>query len=277
MFSREPTLTGSIMNLRSLLHTLLLALLVVMPRISHGQDQHDAKVDHPSFVLVHGTFQWGGQWDPLTKILVKAGFSVHSPTLTGLGEKEHLLSKQTGLSTHIDDITNYIIWNDLHQVVLVAHSYGGAVITGVADKLHDRIAHVVYIDTVPMNHGENLLDAFGKEVERVARTSVEGDGDGWLIAADSLREPLPTMRSHPWKTYTDRIDLVGQPPKSGTIIVGTEAAEIFGYMREVQAPARAKARDWILHTVEGPHTLQEVSPSKEKVGKVLVEIAKSVD
>lgn len=265
------------MNLRSTCQSLLIALVIFLPGIASGQIQKDVKVDGPSFVLVHGTFQWGGQWNPLTKILKKAGFSAHSPTLTGLGDKEHLLSKQTGLSTHIDDIVNYIVWHDLDQVVLVAHSYGGAVITGVEDKLGDRIAHVVYIDTVPMNHGENLLDAFGKEVENIARTSVEKDGDGWLIAADSLREALPTMRSHPWKTYTDRIDLIGQPPKSGTIIVGTEAAEIFGHMRKVQAPARAKARNWTLHTIEGPHTLQEVSPSKEKVAKILLGIAASID
>ena len=262
---------------RSLVQGLLLALVLVVLGIAHAQTQQDAKAGPLSFVMVHGTFQWGGQWDPLSKLLESAGFSVHSPTLTGLGEKEHLLSRQTGLSTHIDDITNYIVWHDLDHVILVAHSYGGAVTTGVADKLGDRIAHVVYIDTVPMNHGENLLDAFGKEVEEIARTSVKKDGDGWLIAADSLREPLPTMRSHPWKTYTDRIDLAGQPPRSGTIIVGTEAAEIFGHMRKVQAPARAKARDWILHTVEGPHTLQEVSPSKEQVAKILLNIAKSID
>lgn len=263
--------------LRTSAQSALLALIFALPGITYGQGQLAAGVDHPSFVLVHGTFQWGGQWAPLTKLIEKAGFSVHSPTLTGLGEKEHLLSKQTGLSTHVEDIANYIVWHDLDQVVLVAHSYGGAVTTGVADQLGDRIAHVVYIDTVPLNHGENLLDGFGKEVEKIARTSVEKDGDGWLIAADSLREPLPTMRSHPWKTYTDRIDLVGQPPKSGTIIVGTEAAEVFGHMRKIQAPARAKARDWSLYTVEGPHTLQETSPSKEEVAKILLKIARSID
>lgn len=265
------------MCLRCLPQALFLTLLLVLPGTARGQSQPDAKPGTPTFVLVHGTFQWGGQWTPLSELLENAGFSVHSPTLTGLGEKEHLLSKQTGLSTHIDDIANYIIWRDLTQVILVAHSYGGAVTTGVADRLSDRVAHVIYIDTVPMSHGENLLDAFGKAVEATARASVENDGDGWLIAADSLREALPTMRSHPWKTYTDRIDLAGPPPKSGTTIVGTEAAEIFGHMRKVEAPARAKARGWTVHTVEGPHTLQETSPSKEVVAKILLGIAKSID
>ncbi|MEH6909423.1 MAG: alpha/beta fold hydrolase [Oceanicoccus sp.] len=218
-------------------------------------------------------FSGGGQWNRLAGAIRKDGYAVHAPSLTGLGEKEHLLSKQTGLSTHIEDITNYISWLDLENVILVAHSYGGAVITGVADELGDRISHVVYIDTVPLNHGENLLDGFGKEVERIARQSVEEHGDGWLISADALRGALPTMRSHPWKTYTDRININNPPPKSGTIIVATEAANVFGYMRKQEAPKRAEARGWNFHTVEGPHTLQETSPSMEIVAEILLQVA----
>jgi pimeloyl-ACP methyl ester carboxylesterase len=261
--------------MNSVYKILLLVVVFCLPSLSHGDNNNPSKESAPVFVLVHGTFQWGGQWDPLSELLKKDSYIVHSPSLTGLGEREHLLSKQTGLSTHIEDITNYITWLDLENVILVSHSYGGAVITGVADKLGSRISHVVYIDTVPLNHGENLLDGFGKEVEAIAKKSVDTDGDGWLISADALRGALPTMRSHPWKTYTDRINLDNSPPKSGTIIVGTEAAEVFGYMRKQEAPKRAKARGWSLHTVEGPHTLQEGSPSKEVVAKILLDIAKS--
>ena len=265
------------MMLRSGLLTVLLALMFAGPAVSQGDNPAGADPIRPTFVLVHGTFQWGGQWEPLSALLRRAGYGVHSPSLTGLGEREHLLSKQTGLSTHIEDIENYITWLDLKNVILVAHSYGGAVITGVADSLDDRVSHVVYIDTVPLDHGENLLDGFGDEVEAIAQRSVDEDGDGWLISADALRGPLATMRSHPWKTYTDRIDLTGAPPESGTIIVATESAEIFGYMRLQEAPRRAEVRGWSLHTVTGPHPLQEKSPSKEEVAKILLEIAGKLD
>lgn len=250
-------------------------IIATGPQLAMSNEESDS--GRPSFVLVHGTFQWGGQWDALSSLLAKEGYAVHSPSMTGLGEREHLLSKQVGLSTHIKDISNYIEWLDIDNVILVSHSYGGAVITGVADKLGDRIAHVVYIDTVPLNHGENLLDAFGPEVSAIAKKSVEDNGDGWLIAADALRDPAPTMRSHPWKTYTDRIDLVGPPPDSGTIIVATESAEIFSYMRQRQAPSRAKTRGWKLYTIEGPHPLQESSPSKEEVAKILLNLAKPIN
>ena len=261
------------MKISTHLIILVITLASAVPNIASGQTHEESDPGRPTLVLVHGTFQWGGQWNPLSSLLRKEGYAVHSPSMTGLGEREHLLSKQTGLSTHIDDITNYITWLDLQDVILVSHSYGGAVITGVADKIGDRIAHVVYIDTVPLSHGENILDAFGEEVEAIARKSVEESGDGWLISAEALRDALPTMRSHPWKTYTDRIDLKGASPKVGTIIVATESADVFGYMRKKQAPERAKARGWKLYTVKGPHPLQETSPSKEKVAEILLEIA----
>lgn len=261
------------MTLCNRVFSVILALAISLPNISHSGNDEKSESERPTFVLVHGTFQWGGQWNLLAQVLKKDGYAVHSPSLTGLGEREHLLSKQTGLSTHIKDITNYINWLRLENVILVAHSYGGAVITGVADELGDRISHLVYIDTVPLDHGENLLDGFGKEVEAIARKSVEEDGDGWLISADALRGSLPTMRSHPWKTYTDRIDLNNPPPKSGTIIVATESADVFGYMRKQEAPKRAAVRGWSLHTVEGPHPLQETSPSMEVVAEILLRVA----
>ena len=232
------------MIVRTTLTALILVLFAAGPQLAMSNEKGDS--DRPSFVLVHGTFQWGGQWDALSTLLIKKGYAVHSPSLTGLGEREHLLSKQVGLSTHIEDIS-YIQWLDIDNVILVSHSYGGAVITGVADRLGERIAHVVYIDTAPLNHGENLLDVFCPEVSAIAKKSVEENGDGWLIAADALRDPATTMSSHPWKTYTDRIDLVGPPPDSGTIIVATESAETFSYMRKQIAPVRAKTRGWKLY------------------------------
>ncbi len=229
--------------------------------------------NQPVFVMVHGTFQWAGQWEPLSTILEDAGYKVLEATLTGLGEKEHLLSKETGLLTHVLDVSNMLSWRDLHNVILVSHSYGGPVITGVAARQPDRIKHLVFIDTVPLDHGENLIDGFGPDVYETAKTAVDEAGDGWVIPSDALREAKPTMRPHPWKSYVERIDIpVDTPAFAGTIIVATEG-EVFDHMRKVQAPARAEKRGWSLVTVEGPHQLMEVSPSKEVVAEILLGIA----
>lgn len=237
---------------------------------STGADEDMGKA---VFVMVHGTFQWAGQWEPLSTLLEDAGYEVIEATLTGLGEKEHLLSKETGLMTHILDVSNLLSWRDLNNVILVSHSYGGPVITGAAAHEPDRVKHLVFIDTVPLDHGENLIDGFGPDVYEVAKSSVDKNGDGWLIPSDALREAKPTMRPHPWKSYIERIDLPGDTPAvSGTIIVATEG-EVFSHMRTIQAPARAEKRGWELVTVKGPHQLMEVSPSKEIVAEKLLGIA----
>lgn len=242
------------------------------PGVAQSADAEDG-MEKPVFLMVHGTFQWAGQWQPLSTLLEDAGYEVLEATLTGLGEREHLLSKDTGLLTHILDVSHMMSWRDLDNVILVSHSYGGPVITGAAAHEPERVKHLVFIDTVPLDHGENLIDGFGPDVYDLAKTSVDKDGDGWVIPSDTLREAKPTMRPHPWKSYVERIDIPeGTPDFAGTIIVATQG-EVFSHMRTVQAPARAQKRGWDLITVEGPHQLMEVSPSKEEVAQILLEIA----
>lgn len=233
------------------------------------------ETDKPVFVLVHGTFQWGGQWNLLKSDLVSKGFEVYNPTLTGLGEKNHLLSKETGISTHINDIVNFIEWNNLDNVILVGHSYGGPVISGVVDKVGNKIKHQVYVDCAPADNGENTLDVFGPEVARISLESAKENGDGWLITADALREPIPTMSKHPLKSYLERVEIVNDVKTDGTIILATEAMDIFGYLRTTTAPKKAEERNWKIITIEGPHTLQEQDPSMSEISKILVDVYNS--
>ena len=97
-----------------------------------------------TYVIVHGA--WGGGWDwkHVDQLLTADGHKVYRPTLTGQGERSHLASTNIDLDTHIQDIVNVIVWEDLHNVVLIGHSYGGMVITGVADRAPDRIRRLVY-------------------------------------------------------------------------------------------------------------------------------------
>ena len=264
----------------SMIHRVFLASLLLtvsqFQDYSYAQPDSSDKTNQPTFVLVHGTFQWGGQWAPLCEVLEAKGYSVHAPSLSGLGDREHLLSKQVGLSTHIADIENYVKWRNLSNVILVGHSYGGAVITGVADRLPDRVAHVVYVDATLMENGESvLLDHFAKDMVADIRHSVEREGDGWLLIPEFLRDPAPsTMRKHPFKSYTDRIDLKNGPPERGTVIVATETPGVFAVLRS-NCEERAKKLGWSFHVVDGPHPLQEKGPSKDKVAKILLGIAAS--
>ena len=105
-----------------------------------------------SFVLVHCAWHGGWCWRRVSDRLTAKGHYVSAPTLTGLGERSHLASDAVNLSTHIDDVVNEITWKDLDGIVLVGHSYGGMVITGVAERMRARIAAIVYLDAcIPLD------------------------------------------------------------------------------------------------------------------------------
>src|SRR3984957_4235854 len=107
-----------------------------------------------TYVLVHGA--WGGGWDwkHVDDLLTADGFKVYRASLTGQGERAHLANTNIDLNTHIQDVVNIILWEDLHNVVLVGHSYGGMVITGVADRIPERLKHVIYVDALLPENGE---------------------------------------------------------------------------------------------------------------------------
>ena len=99
-----------------------------------------------TYVLVHGAFHGGWCWGRVAARLRSAGHQVHTPTLTGLGDRVHLAHAGITLGTHVQDVENVYLYEDLQHTVLVGHSYAGMVITGVAGRIPDRIAHLVYLD-----------------------------------------------------------------------------------------------------------------------------------
>ena len=114
-----------------------------------------------TFVVVHGATAGGWEWKSTGKFLTGDGHTVYRATLTGLGEREHLNSTDVDLQMHIDDVVNLILYEDLHDVVLTGHSYGGMVITGVMDRVPERIKHVVFLDAAVPGDGMSIWDLFG--------------------------------------------------------------------------------------------------------------------
>jgi pimeloyl-ACP methyl ester carboxylesterase len=111
-----------------------------------------------TFVLVHGAWHGAWCWRRVARLLTRAGHEVHTPTLTGVAERSHLLSPAVGLDTHILDVANDIKWQQLDGVVLVGHSYGGMVISGVAEKAESAIASLVMLDAFVPENGQALVD-----------------------------------------------------------------------------------------------------------------------
>jgi pimeloyl-ACP methyl ester carboxylesterase len=127
-----------------------------------------------TFVLVHGA--WGGSWcwQRVRRSLHQQGHEVFTPTLTGVGERSHLLSKEVDLETHTLDVLNLIQWEELNDFVLCGHSYGGMVVTGVADRVPERVRSLVYLDAFVPENGQSLAD--------FAPVSGGGLIDGWKSA-----------------------------------------------------------------------------------------------
>jgi pimeloyl-ACP methyl ester carboxylesterase len=134
------------------------------------------------FVLVHGAWHGGWCYREVAELLRARGHQVFTPTLTGLGERSHLRNAPVNLSTHIEDIANVILWEDLSDVVLVGHSYGGMVVTGVADRMPERISRLVYLDAfVPEADGDSMNSLY----------PATGAGIAHMAALDGLTVPAP--------------------------------------------------------------------------------------
>lgn len=172
------------------------------------------------YVLVHGGGHGGWCYKSVARLLAAAGHEVYAPTLTGLADRAHLLRPDTGLDTHIDDITRLLEFQDLSDVILVGHSYGGMVITGTADRARERIAQLVYLDAAIPCDGEALVDV-SPGLLRLAGTTRMMDGvelglwpddpqtTGIYGLAGSPHEAwaMARLTPHPWKTVTDRLRL----------------------------------------------------------------------
>ena len=146
-----------------------------------------------SVVLAHGAWSAAWAWKKMRPLLRAAGHEFFSPTYTGLGERAHLANPEVDLTTHIDDVASVLEFEDLKDVTLLGHSYGGMVATGVADRLADRIARVVYIDAFAPKDGQSLFDLVGPKAEGNMRKGAEKDGDGWKLPLNPMP---PGVASH---------------------------------------------------------------------------------
>jgi pimeloyl-ACP methyl ester carboxylesterase len=168
-----------------------------------------------TFVLVQGGWVGGWYWQKLIPFLEAAGHKVYAPTLTGLAERASELSPDVGLYTHIQDIVGLLEEKNLRDVILVGHSYGGMVITGVVDQVPERIVHLVYLDTFVPRDGESMTDVSWIVlwlVRRLARAT----GDGWRVnppgTLDATKEPdrswvRSKITPHPLKTLQQPLHL----------------------------------------------------------------------
>ncbi len=243
-----------------------------------------------NYVLVHGGWFGGWCWDKVVPLLQAAGHSVYTPTLTGMGEQAVLLTPEVGLDTHIQDVVNLIEANDLQQVILVGHSYSGMVITGAADRVPGRIAHLVFLDAVIPRDGHSLADTaplMGTMVGAMMQREANKNGDGWRInpplgrgkAFGIKEEPdLSLVRSkvtaQPLKTFLQPLqlthpDAVAAIPR--TFIECTGRGAIVWLMRHIIPGALPSGPGWNRRTIASDHMAMMVAP--QALAGLLLELA----
>ena len=143
-----------------------------------------------TFVIVHGAWSGAHAWRKVRPLLRAAGHDVFTPALTGLGERAHLASPDIDLETHINDVVGVLEYEDLQDVLLVGHSYGGVVITGAADRVPQRVAQLVYLDAEVPADGQSEYDLLPTDERAMYEELAHGRGDAWKIPPP-VPEPLP--------------------------------------------------------------------------------------
>lgn len=222
-----------------------------------------------TFVLIHGGWIGAWSWRRVSPLLRVAGHEVFTPTLTGLGERAHQLTSQIDLTTHIQDVVEVIESEELQDVILVGQSYGGMVITGVAECVPERLRELIYLDAFVPHDGQSLADLVGTEMMAGLQEAARTSGDGWRVP------PLPPqacgvsqekdvqwmsrrMGFHPIGTMLEPLR-VNNPRASSlprTFIYCTRPA--MGLL-DVFAQ-RARAENWKYHELATGHTAMITAP-----------------
>jgi pimeloyl-ACP methyl ester carboxylesterase len=237
-----------------------------------------------TFVLVHGGAHGGWCYKKIAPLLRAAGHEVYPPTLTGLGERSHLLSADVDLNLHIRDITALLHYEDLRDVALVGHSYGGMVVTGVADRAADRIGRLVYLDAANPVNGQSLVDVSGPIIETVRPDGKVIDGIELVLLPSpdagrmyGVTDPgdlawmAERLSGHPWKCFEQKLVLENEKalwaiPQYHIVCTSTLATRD----KELMGRARAEGRLWDIDT---GHDLMITEP--KAVAEALLQVLES--
>ena len=230
-----------------------------------------------TFLLVHGAWLGGWCWRYVASDLRAIGHTVIQATLTGLGERAHLLSRAISLDTHISDIVGLFEHRDLHDVILVGHSYGGTVITGVAERVPDRIRRLVYLDASVPRDGESNDDVIGPTMAAQLRASAMSEGEGWKVppapyvierlTEHPLREWVAArLRPHPLRPFAEPVRVSSEEAVAlPRAFIQTTQSDLYRGLI-----ARARQAGWHCQEIGGGHYAMITEP--KAIAAVLNEI-----
>jgi pimeloyl-ACP methyl ester carboxylesterase len=211
------------------------------------------------FLFVPGA--WDGGWDyaKVDSILSAKGDIVYRPTLTGLGERVHLANPDVNLTTYVNDIANVIRFENLHEVILVGHSYGGMVISGVAEQMPERISRLVYLDAMVPNDGESAQAVCGELWDMMIKPHVK---DGFVsYPFGAAKATPPSDVPQPLKTFTEPLSIRNPLVKKiPTVFISMTQNGKSSPGHDKMGVNRARARNWKVYAFEGGHYSMREQP-----------------
>ena len=232
-----------------------------------------------TYVLVHGGWSGAHGFRAVRRLLQSAGHEVFTPSLTGIGERVHLVSPQVDLTTHVQDLVNTVLYEDLRDVVLLGYSYGGAVVTGSVAHIGDRIRHLVYLDAFVPSDGDTVAGLSGRET---ASTTLVGEQ--WLLSPPSRDYDDPheaawqTERRvpHPRRCFTEPVRVpapIEEQPFGLTYIKATvDQLDAPGGQAFWRAASHANASDrWRYREIATNHMVASNRP--QELAALLLELA----
>jgi len=230
-----------------------------------------------TFVLVHGAWHGGWCWRRVADRLHQAGHRVYTPTLTGLADRSHLMSRMITLETHITDILNLFRWEQLENVILCGHSYAGWVISGVADKLPEKISALVYLDAHLPEHGETGVQ-LSNNAKRIIIANERGETSTRPRTAAYFKV---NKRDRSWVNKLLTPQPIGVSFQPLLLTGGRDRIKTKVYIRAAgftskpfnRALGRAKRKKWRTHTLPYGHDVMIDEP--ERLTRLLLDIARS--
>jgi pimeloyl-ACP methyl ester carboxylesterase len=235
-------------------------LVTVAVALSGAAGASAADAAKYTYVIVHGATAGGWEWKRTGQFLSDDGHTAYRVTLTGLGERMHLNSPEIDLKTHVEDVVNLILFEDLHDVVLTGHSYGGMVVTGVMDRVPERIRHVVFLDAAVPDDGMSLFDLFGGT----------GPQDPSRFKDGFMQVPWVKADATPPHNVKQSIKCFSQPVSyKNPAALELPVTYIAFVPKDKSAEERAKtdkswqravARGWTIRTFPGGHVAQQEDP-----------------
>jgi pimeloyl-ACP methyl ester carboxylesterase len=219
-----------------------------------------------TFLVAHGAWSAGWAWKKMHPLMAAAGHRLVTPTYTGLGEREHLANPAIDLETHIQDMLGVIKFEQLEDFVLIGHSYGGMVATGVADRVPERISRLIYLDAFVPRDGQAMVDLLSGDAAAQLRAAAKS-GDGWRIAPS----PIPPDTSAEDAQWIHALRLP-QPIRTLETPIhlqhgDTRIARSYVYYTRIGTgdpfhafAARAKAERWDYRELDASHSAHVTAP-----------------